>query len=205
MFIKTDHPIRWKLNYVPTYYEGLDKTQLHDQRVVLDFKEGRYDETLMLWFRQNIWKIARGQDYAWSVCFLPCSNDTVQTKRFGKLAHYLKETTRIDTYLSTFGFAGEHERTSIYGKKKIDIMDIGINLPDIFVKNVILIDDVITTGETFNKTAEVCMQTGANSIHGLFLAKTIHPDLPIKKKTNSRREIEEAILREESEIMNSLN
>ena len=83
-------------------------------------------------------------------------------------------------------------------------MNITLNVPDIFTKNVILIDDVITTGETFNRTAEQTMKMGANSVHGLFLAKTIHPDLP-RNKTISQREAEDSIIREEAEIMNKLS
>lgn len=73
------------------------------------------------------------------------------------------------------------------------------------MKNVILIDDIITTGETFNKTAEQAMRMGAHSVHGLFLAKTVHPDLPMKEKQTFNQEDLEAIIREEAEIMNKLS
>ena len=204
MYIKTKYPIRWKLQYIPTFYEGLSEEQLRDQRVVLDFKDGKYDEDLMLWFRQNIWKMTEGDEYSWFVCFLPCSSDEEQKKRFGKLAQYLKENTKIEVHLSTFGCVEKPDPSHCVGKSDIDLMNIALHVPDIYMKNVILIDDIITTGETFNRTAEQAMRMGANSIHGLFLAKTIHPDLPVKEK-NSKREDDESIIREEAEIMKTLS
>ena len=204
MYIKSKYPIRWKMQYIPTYYEGLNEEQQRDQRIVLGFKDGIYDEDLMHWFRQNIWKMTEGDEYSWSICFLPCSSDEEQQKRFGKLEQYLKENTMIETHLSTFGYVEKPEPSHCIGKSDINLINIALHVPDIYMKNVILIDDIITTGETFNRTAEQAIRMGANSIYGLFLAKTIHPDLPMKEK-NSHREDDDSIIREEAEIMNKLS
>ena len=72
--------------HVVILYEGLTEEQQRDQRIVLDFKDGIYDEDLMRWFRQNIRKITEGDEYFWTICFLPCSSDEEQQKRFEKLA-----------------------------------------------------------------------------------------------------------------------
>ena len=204
MYIETEFPIRWKQKYMPTYYENLTEEQQRDQGIVLNFKKGLYDEEIMLWFRQNIWKMTKGDEYAWSVCFLPCSSEEEQQRRFGKLAKCLKEKTRVEIHLSTFGYVEKHDPSNLTGKSSIDLMNIALHVPDIFAKKVILIDDILTTGETFNRTAEQTMRMGANSVHGLFLAKTIHPDLP-KNSNKSQREINDTIIREEAEIMNKLS
>lgn len=202
---KIKYPKRWMMEYIPSYFEGLTEEQEQKQRIVLDFKEGQYNEDTMLWFRQNIWKMTEGDEYSWSICFMPCSSEKEQQKRFGNLAEYLKENIRVEVHLSTFGYAEKRDPSHQVGKTNIDIKNIALNVPDIFAKNVILIDDIITTGETFDRTAEQAMRMGANSVHGLFLAKTIHPDLPMRKKTTSQREIDDTILREEAEIMNRLS
>lgn len=100
---KNKYPKRWMMEYVPSYFEGLTAEQEQKQRIILDFKEGQYNEDTMLWFRQNIWKMTEGDEYSWSVCFMPCSSDKEQQKRFGNLAEYLKENTRVEIHLSTFG------------------------------------------------------------------------------------------------------
>lgn len=205
MYIKSKYPLRWKLQYIPSYYDGLNEEQQRDQKVILNFKNGLYDENLMSWFRQNIWKMAEGHEYSWSICFLPCSSDEEQKKRFAKLAKHLSEKTKIETHLSTFGYEEKPEIVHHVDKSNIDMMNIALYVPDIYMKNVILIDDIITTGETFNKTAEQAMRMGAHSVHGLFLAKTVHPDLPMKEKQTSNQEDLEAIIREEAEIMKKLS
>ena len=43
-------------------------------------------------------------------------------------------------------------------------------------KNIVLIDDIITRGVTFNQVAAKLISLGALSVFGLFLAKTINPD-----------------------------
>lgn len=178
MYIKTKYPFHKKLLYVPTYFRQLNEEQLRNQQIVLNFKNGIYDEEIMKWFRHKVWDISKGHDIGWVVCFLPCRNEETQKKRFGKLAEYLSKTTRTEIHLTTFGYAEDRMPSHITGKEKISIMDIALNLPDIFAKNVILIDDVITTGNLYNKTAEQAMRMGANAVYGLFLAKSVHPELP---------------------------
>ena len=131
MYARTDHPIHWKLNYVPTYYEGLSEEQLHDQQVVLNFKDGQYDERIMQWFRQNIWRMTENSEYAWSVCFLPCSSEEEQQKRFGKLAQYLSENTRVEVHLSTFDYVERKDPSHQVGKSQIDVDNIALHVPEV--------------------------------------------------------------------------
>lgn len=181
MYIKTEHPFYWQFKYFPTFYENLREEQKYVQRLVLDFKEGIYDENTMLWFRQNIWSLTKGDSYSWAVCFMPCREIKVQEKRFSKLADYLTKTTRVNVRFP-FSYAEERLPVHLNGKTKIDMMDIAINLEEILAKNLILIDDIIATGQLFNQTAAQALRMGAKSVHGLFLAKTEHPNLHMIKK-----------------------
>ena len=208
MYSKSKYKRIWKLNYVPSYYQGISEEQQRDNKIVIDFKDGIYDEDVMIWFRQKIWNITKNDEPAWSVCFMPCRNDEEQKKRFGKLAEYLKKTTRENICLSTFGFVVNRDPSHCTGRTNTNVMDIAINLPDISNisnKKVIIIDDILTTGKTFERTADQAMRTGARTVVGLFLAKTKHPNLPKKAKQISRRDIEDAIIQEEAEIMNKLS
>ena len=183
MYIKSEYPFRWRYEYVPTYYEGLSDEQNKIQKMVLAFKNGDYDDDIMAWYRRQIYKVVKGEEYAWVVCFLPCTNDVRKHIRFQKLATYLSKHTKVPVFLDTFGFVDEERGPSHHeGKRAISETEIAIHLPDIFVKNVILIDDIITTGRLFNATAKAAELAGANAIHGLFLAKAIQPDLPQKPK-----------------------
>ena len=208
MYSESKYQRIWKLNYVPSYYEGISEEQQRDNKIVIDFKNGIYDEDVVIWFRRRIWNITRKDEPAWTVCFMPCSNDKEQQKRFGKLAEYLKKTTRENICLSAFGFVENRKPSHSSGQTKIDVMDIGINIPDISkISNnkVIIIDDVLTSGKTFERTADQAMLTGARTVVGLFLAKTKHPNLPKKTKQMSKKDIEDALIQEEAEIMNKLS
>ena len=183
MYIKSKYPFRWKLNYVPTYFENLTEEQEQDQKTVLDFKKGIYDTKTMFWFRQQIWNINKGSEYGWLVCFLPCNSEAETKHRFGKLADYLSKTTRAKIILDMFNFL-EERTPSHSGNKYIDIDNIGMKIPNVSIYHIILIDDVITTGTLFNKIAERLIQEEALSVHGLFLAKSVHPDQPKKERKN---------------------
>ena len=43
MYIKSKYPLRWKLQYIPSYYDGLNEEQQRDQKVILNFKNGLYE------------------------------------------------------------------------------------------------------------------------------------------------------------------
>lgn len=87
MYIKSEYPFRWRYEYVPTYYEGLTEEQRKIQRTVLDFKNGDYDDGIMEWFRRQIYKMVKGEEYAWVICFLPCTNDVRKHSRFQNWPH----------------------------------------------------------------------------------------------------------------------
>ena len=90
------------------------------------------------------------------------------------------------------GFLAIPEKQSMYGRgtnNKYDkdagyltgktgnpIESFGFDETGIVNKNVLLIDDVITRGTTFNLTADKLKSLGAKNVTGLFLAHTINPD-----------------------------
>ena len=62
------------------------------------------------------------------------------------------------------------------GKKTNPADNFSINSSEVSNMNIILIDDVITRGMTFVRTADKLVANGAKQVVGLFLAKTINPD-----------------------------
>jgi len=50
----------------------------------------------------------------------------------------------------------------------------------------VLIDDVRTRGVTFDQTADKMIMLGASTVFGVFLAQTIHPNLPIDNSPRYR-------------------
>ena len=71
-----------------------------------------------------------------------------------------------------------HDEVSgfVGGKKRNPAENFRIDKNDVTNQNIILIDDVITRGTTFVRTADKLVENGANQVIGFFLAKTINPD-----------------------------
>lgn len=70
----------------------------------------------------------------------------------------------------------DHEAGHLTGKTGNPIEGFGFNASDITGKKIIVIDDIITRGRTFQMVAEKLETMGAASVTGLFLAKTFNPD-----------------------------
>ena len=70
----------------------------------------------------------------------------------------------------------DHEAGHLTGKTGNPIEGFGFNTSGIAGKKIIVIDDIITRGKTFQMVAEKLMAMGATTVTGLFLAKTINPD-----------------------------
>lgn len=68
------------------------------------------------------------------------------------------------------------EAGHINGKSSNPISSFGFDKNAVMGQKVIIIDDIITRGKTFNMTAEKLESLGASCVIGLFLAKTINPD-----------------------------
>ena len=187
------YSIRYKLKYVPSYYEGLSEQQEAEQKTVMDFKNGIYDEDVCQWFLHTISSKIHNFESEFVVCFIPSSGGDEKTRnRFNTLYEYLKEKLPSEVYINDIGYIGERTPTHIIGEDK-DNNEIAISVDHFFGKSVILIDDVLTSGNTFESIADQLMDFGASNIYGWFLGRTVHPDLPIsqaylEKKKKMREE-----------------
>ena len=123
------------------------------------------------------------QDMAidWAVCFAPCSSEERSSRRFGNLYGFLKENLPCDVHMDTMVYLGEKFPSYLWGKREIDNGEIGIEANHVFGKHVILIDDVISTGKTFNKVGQLLMKAGALSVEGLFFSRTVYPKNTLRR------------------------
>ena len=101
---------------------------------------------------------------------IPASKPENTNKRFQKFCSIVAKDLKIENgfnYLS----AVEHEETK--GSIDKNIVPYLILQPEQYNgKNVLLFDDVITSGTSFKQVAAKLLETGAKSVTGVFLAKT---------------------------------
>ena len=185
------YPFRMVTRYIPKRYEGLQDWQLENREAVERFKHGNLTEAEM----QKIVKlvkriIAKGEDTdKWIITYIPASTRDRYIKKYFTLTRYLRKHLEVPVAYFGVSILDEGKCKHEGGRKVItsDNLIIKRYLLPVRKKNIILIDDVITTGESFRTVGDFLKAKGANSIFGLFYAMTIHPNLP--EKTNNVREM----------------
>ena len=160
--------------YLPVRYEATAK-QEQDREMCYSFKDGILTEDVKKAFIDKIGGITGGQKSGWVICFIPASSKAKTTIRYSKLSAAIS-AYGYDVQKETVYNVFDKEAGHLNGKTGDPSESFGINGSLVEGKNVILIDDIITRGTTFNQVANKLLSAGALKVNGLFLAKTINPD-----------------------------
>ena len=161
-------------NYLPVRYQA-NAQQLADRQTCYNFKDGNINDEVKSGFLNKIQEITNGEKTGWAICFIPASTKSKTQIRYKKLAEAIQASgykVAIDAIYNEH----DHEAGHLTGKTGNPIEGFGFNTSGIAGKKIIVIDDIITRGKTFQMVAEKLMAMGATTVTGLFLAKTINPD-----------------------------
>ena len=161
-------------DYLPVRYQA-NAQQLADRQTCYNFKDGNINDEVKSGFLNKIQEITNGEKTGWAICFIPASTKSKTQTRYKKLAEAIQASgykVAIDAIYNEH----DHEAGHLTGKTGNPIEGFGFNTSGIAGKKIIVIDDIITRGKTFQMVAEKLMALGATTVTGLFLAKTINPD-----------------------------
>ena len=161
-------------DYLPVRYQA-NAQQLADRQTCYNFKDGNLNDEVKSGFLNKIQEITNGEKTGWAICFIPASTKSKTQTRYKKLAEAIQASgykVAIDAIYNEH----DHEAGHLTGKTGNPIEGFGFNTSGIAGKKIIVIDDIITRGKTFQMVAEKLMAMGATTVTGLFLAKTINPD-----------------------------
>ena len=161
-------------DYLPVRYQA-NAQQLADRQTCYNFKDGYLNDEVKSGFLNKIQEITNGEKTGWDICFIPASTKSKTQTRYKKLAEAIQASgykVAIDAIYNEH----DHEAGHLAGKTGNPIEGFGFNTSGIAGKKIIVIDDIITRGKTFQMVAEKLMAMGATTVTGLFLAKTINPD-----------------------------
>lgn len=170
-----NYEYRYLMEYLPKRYSATMK-QENDREVIYDFKNGYCSLSLMNTIVECIKEIKNetgGNN--WRVCFIPASTHHKTACRYQKLAEAI-QAAGYEVAINAIYNEHDHEAGHLTGKTGNPIEGFGFNASDIAGKKLIVIDDIITRGRTFQMVAEKLETMGAASVTGLFLAKTFNPD-----------------------------
>ena len=160
--------------YLPVRYQA-NAQQLADRQTCYNFKDGYLNDEVKSGFLNKIQEITNGEKTGWAICFIPASTKSKTQNHNKKLAEAIQASgykVAIDAIYNEH----DHEAGHLTGKTGNPIEGFGFNTSGIAGKKIIVIDDIITRGKTFQMVAEKLMAMGATTVTGLFLAKTINPD-----------------------------
>lgn len=101
---------------------------------------------------------------------IPASKPEKTNKRFEYFCSMVAKALNIENGFN-YLFAIEHEETKGTSDKNIRPY-LRLNSEQYKGKNVLLFDDIITSGSSFKQVAAKLLETGAKSVTGIFLAKT---------------------------------
>ena len=167
------------LEYIPKKYVGLSSKQLQDRQAVYSFKDGNCPQYVKEQLLAKVKDLTSGSPSSWVVCFIPASTRDKHIRRYSALASYLRENLGCDVCIDGINVAYDRESGHMTGKTGNPTENMQFN-PSLFRgKKVVLIDDVRTRGVTFDQTADRMTNLGAAYVFGVFVAQTIHPNLPI--------------------------
>jgi hypothetical protein len=177
------------LEYIPVRYTGLSDSQLQDRREVFNFKDGNASIKIKHALLSKIREIISTKPSEWVICFIPASTKARTFNRFSSIALFLSREAGCNVYIDAIYSNIDKDSGYITGKSNDPTQDFSFNESYFNNKKIILIDDVITRGRTFDDTAYKLEKLGAKEVIGLFIAKTIHPNLPQKTESLDEQNI----------------
>lgn len=168
-----NYPYKYVLEYIPTRFENVSEQQVADRESLYRFKDGIATDEEVERIVQLVKEVTEGDSQNWAVAFIPASNRTSNMYRYTPLEEKIDEELKIPVALWAIERLVDEPHIHSGGRHEFAIF--GIDEDFVKGKNVVLIDDVITKGNTFRDMADSVMKKGAKSVYGVFYAKTVYP------------------------------
>ncbi len=168
------------LAYVPTNHIKKVPTKFQKRRrMVWNFKNGLNSRFIANSLKQSIERLNLEEPLTdWWLCVVPASTKLKNKIRFKRFCRLFCENLEINNGYKLIEVKSDRKArhlTEGEEKKTIDIID-SLEFGNVNGKNILLFDDMITSGTTFLKVARELKRLGANKVMGLFLAKSFWPE-----------------------------
>jgi predicted amidophosphoribosyltransferase len=160
------------IKYFPTRFNVEEKYKAN-RKIVYDFKEGNYNSIVDDLFIKAINSMLnQTQKTKFWFCPIPSSTISTTQNRFHDFCDRISNKTGINNGYSLIQSSANRNQVHIGDNRDYSKVINCINFNSISGKNILLCDDVVTTGKSFKLIANHIMSLGANSVRGLMLAKT---------------------------------
>ena len=158
------------LKYFPKRY-NVNPTDDFNRNLIYNFKDG-YNTEYYLTLFVNFIKETQLEQKNTVLLPIPASTSLKNEIRFSRILSEIAGKTIIENGFDYIKIINDREAQHLSNNKVINKKNYTINYSKIKNKNIILIDDIITTGSGFSSLAKDLISHGANNVQGLFLGKT---------------------------------
>lgn len=173
--------------YIPSrYLDFSSREQRKFTEVVYSFKDGK--DTCHRQFKEAISRLELNEDVL--ALFMPCSSKEKYMARFARLAKALSFVDGLDPQLLSVTYLNERESKHLSRDRDgiVASSNIVVN-SDIIGKKAILVDDVITTGNSLQEHIKELRMFNVEIVGAVFLAKTVqYPSSLSSIKRKARKE-----------------
>lgn len=154
------------------YFTGSDSNNYK----IFSFKEGKYKYIL-----NDLTKTLKKcglfeqiySDTVWSMQIIPSSTQSKTNLRFKNFCQEMSDSLQINNGFDAITTKDRNQYKGLKNINKIEYLHFKKDL--ISGKNILLFDDIITTGESFTQISNVLKDMGAKTIIGITIGKTIVP------------------------------
>lgn len=168
--------IYYLLNYVPVSAQnyGYNPTEEDwmDRHEVWHFKDGNCSPRILRGLSEGVRQLS-SKDCV--VCFVPASTKVKTETRYANVASRIQSMTGIPCSYTAISKETDGASGYISGKQADPASDFCFNVSFFQGKKVILIDDVVTRGNTLKGTASRLLEKGAREVVALTVARTFNP------------------------------
>lgn len=162
--------------YYLTYYPKRFKVSKIYEEIrsfIYDFKDGKENKEIAESISKDIESLNLCKPLSkWWLCIIPASSKNMTEIRFKKFCDFFCSETSINNGYSLLRNKIDRQQIHLQDERtSVNILD-SIDIWDVKGKNILLFDDVYTTGRSFLTIARKLKSLGAIDVVGLFLGKT---------------------------------
>lgn len=146
------------------------------RKLVWDFKDGLLSKQFGEVVADSLTYILPEDKIAGSLfCIIPASTKIKTQKRFYSFCNVVSEKSGVINGYNYIQNSVDHDAGHISGEKQ-NILEFIKIADNVLSENVILFDDITTSGSNFLNLARKLTSMGANRVTGVFLGKTSYKD-----------------------------
>lgn len=146
------------------------------RKVVYDFKNGKtganVGQAMARMVNEGLKHFHPSMPNNWWLCIVPASTERKTQIRFSNFCTHFCKNTGFNNGYNLIYNTGDREAWHITNERR-DVLEC-IDFYNIYGKNILLFDDIMTTGRSFKKISEALLERGAHEVVGLFLGQTCH-------------------------------